>query len=215
MDSRRDPGGYRLIAAERTGTQGANFRVLLVCTANQCRSPMAEHLLRRASAAMGLNWSVESAGVLAHSGRPMHRHVNHALRTRSIVADGWTSRRLSRPMIEQADLVLAAAAEHRRAVVLLDPSAVQRTFLLLQFARFAALAQPIPVDVPAQVGGELLDRVAKVRGEQQPVGQDEDDLPDPMGKPARAFQACLDQIQTAIDSMLRPVEWSSAPRPSR
>jgi protein-tyrosine phosphatase len=165
---------------------------------------MAEHLLRDAGSGLGLDWVVESAGVQAHNGGPMHRSAAQLLAERSIDVNGWASRRLTRAMIEQADLVLTAAAEHRRAVVMLDPSAAGRTFILLQFARFAALAGPIRLG-PAKVGVELLDRIAQVRGELQPVGPDEDDIPDPIGKPSRAFTACFSQVQAAIESVLMPV----------
>lgn len=166
---------------------------------------MAEHLLRDASSALGLDWVVESAGVLARNGGAMHQSAQQVLAERSINVDGWATRRLTRAIIEDADLVLTAAAEHRRAVVMLSPSAASKTFILLQFARFAALAGPIPLRDPAQVGTRLLDRIAQVRGELQPVGPDEDDIPDPIGKPARAFLACYSQIQGAIDCLLTPV----------
>jgi protein-tyrosine phosphatase len=204
VNSRRDPGG-RLIAAERTGDGDATFRVLMVCTANQCRSPMAEHLMREAGSALGLDWVVESAGVLARDGRPMHQSAAQLLADRSIDVAGWATRRLTRAMIENADLVLTAAAEHRRAVVMLDPSAAGRTLILLQCARFAALAGRIPIDDPAKVGVMLLDRIAHARGELQPVSPDEDDIPDPIGKPLRAFHACFDQVEAAIQSILLPV----------
>ena len=194
-----------MIAAESTGADQARFRVLMVCTANQCRSAMAEHLLRDAGSALGLDWVVESAGVQARDGQSMHRSAARLLSEQSIDVDGWATRRLTRAMIEDADLVLTAAAEHRRAVVMLDPGAASKTFILLQFARFAALAGPIPIDDSAKVGVTLLDRIAQVRGELQPVGPDEDDIPDPIGKPTRAFNACFSQVQAAIESVLTPV----------
>ena len=39
-------------------------RILFVCTANRCRSPMAAALLRRDLAALGLDVDVRSAGLL-------------------------------------------------------------------------------------------------------------------------------------------------------
>jgi len=42
-----------------------SFGVLFVCTANHCRSPIAEHLLRRELASRDLDWSVASAGTRA------------------------------------------------------------------------------------------------------------------------------------------------------
>ena len=46
--------------------------VLLLCTANQCRSPMAEVLLRHHLAAAGIEATVSSAG-LYEGGAPGHR----------------------------------------------------------------------------------------------------------------------------------------------
>ena len=50
---------------------GEPFNVLFVCTANQCRSPMAEQLLRVALADLGYQWHVESAGISVAPG-PAH-----------------------------------------------------------------------------------------------------------------------------------------------
>ena len=180
------------------------FRVLIVCTANQCRSPMAEHLLRHRAAGAGLPWRVESAGVRAATGQPMHPLAAEVLAERAVDARGWVSRRLNRSMIEQADLVLTAEAEHRRAVVTLDHRALARTFTLFQFARFAACAPPLVRADPALAGAALLDSVNAVRGELQPVGRHEDDLRDPIGKPLKAYRTSADQIQHAIDRALAP-----------
>ena len=49
-------------------------RVLFVCTADQCRSPMAELLFQQALQHRGERpaWDVSSAGTFAPDGRPMH-----------------------------------------------------------------------------------------------------------------------------------------------
>ncbi|HXG35802.1 MAG TPA: hypothetical protein VNL15_02410 [Dehalococcoidia bacterium] len=44
-------------------------RVLLVCTGNTCRSPMAAALLRQLANEEGLAWEVESAGICCPRGR--------------------------------------------------------------------------------------------------------------------------------------------------
>ena len=48
-----------------------HFRVLLVCTANQCRSPMAQFVLQRAVDRLGLDWEIGSAGTRARNGAAM------------------------------------------------------------------------------------------------------------------------------------------------
>lgn len=52
------------------------FGILFVCTANICRSPMAEHLLRGSLAALldtggAIRFDVSSAGILGWDGEPM------------------------------------------------------------------------------------------------------------------------------------------------
>jgi protein-tyrosine-phosphatase len=93
------------------------FRILLVCSGNTCRSPMAEVLLRRALEARG--WSpvdVRSAGVSAHPGaqatdaavRTAERHGLDLTRHRSTPLDP--------PLIAWADLILTMTSAHLAAV---------------------------------------------------------------------------------------------------
>src|SRR5688500_18860960 len=50
--------------------QPAQASIAIVCTANRCRSPLAEHILRAEAAARGLSVHVFSMGLL-QSGMPM------------------------------------------------------------------------------------------------------------------------------------------------
>ena len=47
------------------------FRIVVVCTANICRSPMAEAMIRHALRPSGAAITVESAGVYGHEGSPI------------------------------------------------------------------------------------------------------------------------------------------------
>jgi protein-tyrosine phosphatase len=136
-------------------------RVLFVCTANICRSPSAQWLLREAVAAHPELAGVEvrSAGTRAVEGAP-------GCQVAPALAGHWAEHRsqaLTPELIGWADLILTAGREHRAAVAGLDPAARTRTFTLRQAARFAhwledgAGGTAGPGDaaegVPAAVGG--------------------------------------------------------------
>lgn len=84
--------------------------LLLVCTANICRSPMAEAVIK----AQGLFARVESAGVHAGPrGEPVDPRAARVLAKRGYeLGRRWRSRPLPLDQLEQFDLVLAMEQEH-------------------------------------------------------------------------------------------------------
>ena len=73
------------------------FRVLVVCTGNICRSPMAEHLLRAGLAARGVEGvEVSSAGTHGLVGEPVQQHASAVLTERGIDHSAFAARRLIR-----------------------------------------------------------------------------------------------------------------------
>jgi protein-tyrosine phosphatase len=72
---------------------GVSFTVLVICTGNICRSPLAERLLR-ARIATDADIRVESAGTHGLTGRPIDRDSATALRELGVDPDGHEARRL-------------------------------------------------------------------------------------------------------------------------
>lgn len=101
------------------------MRVLLVCAGNTCRSPMAEAALRQALAGAGLSGRVhvESAGVSAHEGDPIHPNAQATLTAHGILFGG-RARRLTRAMLAGADLVLAMDRANRESIEALASGAL-------------------------------------------------------------------------------------------
>lgn len=128
--------------------------ILVVCTGNVCRSPLAETVLREEGGIVGL--TVTSAGTGAVVGRSF---CGRALSMRGAAADGWRPQfatALTPEMLDEADLVLAAAYEHRRAVALLRPKARRKTFTLKEASLFISsmVAGGALVELDKSVAGE-------------------------------------------------------------
>lgn len=117
--------------------------MLVVCSANICRSPAAATLL---SDLFGPRTKVSSAGVEALDGAPACSDATAWLcrlgagggrgRHRAPVLE-HAARTLTAEDIRRAPLILTAAREHRSAVARLVPAAQSKTFTITQGARIA------------------------------------------------------------------------------
>lgn len=97
--------------------------VLIVCTGNICRSPMAEGLLRARLARVGGGGSVESAGIAALVGRPAEPHAVEAVARRGVDISGHRARQLTPELVAAADVVLVMDDAQRRWLERLSRSA--------------------------------------------------------------------------------------------
>lgn len=120
--------------------QTAPFRILVICTANVCRSPLAADVLRRGT----ILTEVTSAGTDAEPGERMCRQSA----TRAATID-HRARPLTPDLLADADLVLALDRTHRAAAARLAPQCRPRTFTLRQAA---ALAEHVAATLD---GGQL------------------------------------------------------------
>jgi protein-tyrosine phosphatase len=188
----------------------APFQLLFVCTGNICRSPMAERLAAAALATrLGADASrvvVHSAGTWGHEGSPMEPFALDTLSRLGLdagLSGAFRARELTSEMVESADLVLVASREHRAAVVTMVPRAVTRTFTLREFSRLATGVEAgvLPADV-VERGRALVAAVAGRRG-LVAAGPEGDDLADPYGAPARAFEHCASDI---VDVLTVPLD---------
>ncbi|MCW2506113.1 MAG: Tyrosine phosphatase [Actinomycetia bacterium] len=192
---------------ERRGDAPAadgRFRVLVVCTGNLCRSPIAERLAQRTLLdRLGADFtafSVSSAGTFAEDGTPMHPLAATTLAERGVSADGFVTRSLTRDHVAAADLVLTAGREHRAQCVELHPASLSKCFTVRQWTRLLDAVDPavLPAGDPAARARALWIEVLAGRNTLQPGPPGSDDLPDPMGNPAKAFRACADELSLAM-----------------
>ncbi|TFD61502.1 low molecular weight phosphatase family protein [Cryobacterium suzukii] len=125
-------------------------RILVVCTGNICRSPLAEQLLRQNLSAAGIDAVVTSAGTQAMTGSAMTPEAAALSLRYGAPQTRHVARQLTEKLIADADLVLTATRDHRRQVVSMLPKATRYTFTLNQFARLVSPAAR--VDAPASAG---------------------------------------------------------------
>ena len=185
------------------------MRVLFVCHANVCRSPMAERLwhlaVRTHPGLIGLDIDAASAGVKARSGEPIHPLAADALRELGADADGFASRPVHPAILMASDLVLTAGREQRAACVTLAPATLRRTFTLRQFGRLATVADAARVRAaePARRLDALVSEACRVRGIVQPAPPGGDDVTDPVAGRGGNIHSCATQILAALHPVLR------------
>lgn len=108
-------------------------QILLVCTGNICRSPLAAALLQRALAERGIEGiGVWSAGTGAWDGAPVSEGAYLVGLERGLDLSGHRARLLTRELVEEADLVLTMARHHRARVDELGGEG--RVFVLGEYA---------------------------------------------------------------------------------
>jgi protein-tyrosine phosphatase len=90
--------------------------VLFVCTANICRSPMAEAIFNALAEDRDLPFRAESAGTTALEGRAMAPNAVAALEEVGIYPRPHGARRVSEAMLEGSELMLTMTPEHTATV---------------------------------------------------------------------------------------------------
>lgn len=169
--------------------------VLLLCTANICRSPMAAAALQLALQDPGAarkNASIRSAGMLA-SGMPPPAEVLTVMAGYGLDLSEHRSHQATAADLAQADLILAMSRENLRHAVVLAPEAWPRAFTIRELVRRGSLAGP---RLPGQALSAWLTNLHGGRSRLQLLGDSPgDDVADPIGGPIGAY------VQTAAELM--------------
>lgn len=161
------------------------MNILFVCTGNICRSPMGELLWPRFIT--DPNIQARSAGTYGLDGHAIAEHSRELMERDGIDPSAFRSRRLTREIAANADLILCFEREQRGDIVTLAPNKVRRTFLLPDFANAAAYCAKERFITGATVADRLesvIDNASLAR----PMLPQVDDVPDPQGKDMQAFE---------------------------
>lgn len=176
------------------------FTILVVCTANICRSPLAEHMLRNALAVSSArspsrlpSFAVSSAGVRGWSGAEMDPAAAAELRRLGGDPSDFRARDLSAVDLAGVDLILTATAEHRSYVLQDSPRALRRTFTILELAHLVT-----EVEAVRQTAGDprgLVEAAGAARGAATLTSYD---IADPYGQPPELFRRSALQTAEAV-----------------
>ncbi|WP_179401030.1 low molecular weight phosphotyrosine protein phosphatase [Burkholderia guangdongensis] len=104
--------------------------VLIVCHANVCRSPAAEALFRTLSRERAPSVAFHSAGLDANEGDGIDPTMARLLAEHGVDATRHRSRRVSRRIVRDADLILVSERAQIAAVEAVDPFARGKVHLL-------------------------------------------------------------------------------------
>ena len=172
----------------------APFRVLFVCIGNVCRSPVGERLL--AARLPTDRFEVGSAGVGAMTGYAMSRYAAEELRSYGGDPTGFAARQMSPDLVEGSDLVLTATRELRSQVLAEVPTALRRTFTILEFAALAEQAEAATAVDLVKWAGTHRSLVANV----------DQDVPDPYRRGAEAHAAAAAAIHEAVQRIAKGLD---------
>jgi len=142
--------------------------ILLVCTGNTCRSPMAEVLMQKLVAEkLGCTAEqldqrgvlVASAGIASAPGSGPTSQAVAVMREKSLCLKNHVSQPLTEKLVRHADVILTMTGGHRQAILRRWPDATSRTHIL----------RP-----------------------------DAGDISDPIGAPISVYRDCAEQVESAL-----------------
>jgi protein-tyrosine phosphatase len=168
--------------------------ILVVCTGNICRSPMAEGFLRaalveRLGAAAPV---VTSAGTAGWEGSGAMEEAIRSAQERGVDIRAHLARKLHGAMLEDADLIVCMAVEHRVGIVRAMPDLEPKTFTIKELVR---LLEASPVEGPFEA--RVAAAAAARNGSAPPTG----DVRDPLGDTIEGYREVADELFDLSDRL--------------
>lgn len=176
------------------------MRIMFVCTGNICRSPMGELLMSHYLT--GTTVQVSSAGTRGLPMHPIDPSSGRLMDSVGIESSGFHSRRLTRQMADDADLILCLEKQQRKDIVTLAPAAVRYTFLLNDFANMCDYCAQHSM-VTGTTIQERLESVIRRSSMIRPMIPLPKDIDDPHGREFDQFCIAANQTNEAIRRILK------------
>jgi protein-tyrosine phosphatase len=179
--------------------------ILVVCTGNVCRSPIAEVALRtKLTDRFGDRAPVvSSAGTAGWEGSGAVWESVKVAAERGFDIDAHVAQELTPAMVEEADLIVCMAAEHRDAVRSSSDDALPRTFTLKGLVTLLEQLPPVPAGADPDSLTARVAEAAAIAGPPNGSGEFVDeDVADPLGSSMEAFRAIAWEIDDRTDALV-------------
>ena len=205
-----EDGAAHIPAARTPPDIPAEPGILVLCTANVCRSVMAAPLLARRLAALGVTTPVRSAG-MTRGGDPPLPEVISIMASYGIEIAAHRSRVADAADLARATVVLAMSRDNLRHAVTAAAGAWPRAFTLKELIRHGEQIGPRP---PGETFPGWLSRAHAGRERVALLGDSaEDDVADPAGGPRRAYAETARLLERLV-TRLAELGWGhSRPAP--
>jgi protein-tyrosine phosphatase len=178
----------------------SRFKILFICTGNQCRSPMAEVITRTLTE--GLPVGVSSAGTDIGHPAPSPKKTLKAASMLGYDLGEHRSRPLNEEELDSADLVVGFEIAHVAAAVIERKTERAKTWLLPQLVGTLERVAAEPAD-PEDLAGVARSRLAAadaLRSSASPMLGDQ--IADPIGRSSRVHQATARTIDDLCKRMV-------------
>jgi protein-tyrosine-phosphatase len=173
--------------------------LLVVCTANQCRSPMTAALFERELARCAVPARVESVGTAAVPDIPATDEAIAVMKDDGLDISTHRSRPVAVGDLERADIVVTMTRAQLRDLATRSPAAFPRLFTLKELAR-RAQAQP---RADGEDIGAWIARLGAGRRTTDLLGDDpEDDVEDPIGCAVERYVQVAGELSAAISTVV-------------
>lgn len=127
--------------------------VLIVCTGNTCRSPMAECLLKAEQSKRPelSNYRFQSAGIFAQEKQPASLNAVLALEEKNLSLNAHRSQMLTEALLSEASLILGMTSSHLDQILAQFniPEEKMRTFSQLSNGESTDIVDPYGQSLPA------------------------------------------------------------------
>lgn len=168
-----------------------DMQILVVCTANICRSPMFAGLLRRDLTAISAPFEVSSAGLLDWD-QPADPAAVMAMAGHAVDISEHRSRPVRSLDLSSYGLILTMTREHLREIVIDEPELFPVTFTAKSFAR--AFGAPREDDLPSGISARIR-ALGSGRSSSAMLGESpEDDVADPYQRGQQEFDATAAEL---------------------
>ncbi|MDO9397897.1 MAG: hypothetical protein Q7T71_15230 [Herbiconiux sp.] len=176
-------------------------RVTFVCTGNICRSPLAEKVLTARLASSGAGIVVSSAGLHAVVGSPMDQ-IPAEIARRSGADPEHRGAQIDRALVDSSSLVLTMTRDQRSELVAEFPSAMKRTFTLVEFTRILSELPGLVASPDAASGRVLFDVTLDAsRNRGGSALRDGADVDDPSRRWAEVLEAGGGRCVALVDTL--------------